>query len=106
MPSIADKLGVWASTHLSASQEGMLYTLYPHLTPARHAAAFREARPSAPAPEGSIPFAATLETFALVSARLDEYANGLQEGERQTFRMALLGEQDAESLLKYLLATS
>lgn len=122
MRSTIEKLGAWASEHLSVEEEGMLSTLHPHLTSPRHAVAVERARRVAAEPQaaprpGARPdpaaandrefrFASTLETFAKLSVRLDEHARSLPEEEQQAFTSALLGEVDPGSLLRHLFATS
>jgi hypothetical protein len=96
----------WASTHLSAGEEGILYTLHPHLMPPRYSVALTHARPVAAA-EGANPrFAATLEAFARLAGHLDELARTLPEEEQRAFTLSLLEEEDSRSLLRHLLLAS
>ena len=103
--TLVEKLETWAAEHLSAREEGLLYTLHPHLTPPRLAVAFEQERGGAGG--GPSPSCASLpETFASLQEGLDEFARSLPEDERQSLNLALLGEQDPRPLLRFLLSTS
>lgn len=68
--------------------------------------AFRDAEPNDRArDDGEHAFAATLQTYATLATRLDQYGESLPEGERQALHVALLGPTHAEALLRHLFAS-
>jgi hypothetical protein len=102
---LVDKLDAWASGHLDVAEAGMLYALHPQLMPPRLAAHRHRRRGPAARWPAEPRFAATLETFAGLRARLDEFLATLTAEEAEAFGAALLDEERARSLLRQLLAS-